>query len=105
MIALARYEANVHACGFHASVLEDKTNFIQPEWHKCAVCAVADQYARVQLDEDDGALKARHGDAIPPKAPRPGDGRSLMLRQLSPAEVEEIRAKRASPSPSPSRGR
>lgn len=109
MVALGRYEAHIHACGFHSSVLEDKTNLIQPEWEDCAICALVEQSRRMKSDEDEKALKARYGDTIPPGARRPSDGRTMLLRQLTAAQVEERHqraASRASSSgPSSTRGR
>jgi hypothetical protein len=45
LLALAQYEAGVHECGFHWSLLEDKSNVFMPEMKVCPVCRGATRFA------------------------------------------------------------
>ncbi len=88
LLALAQYESGVHECGFHWSLLEDKSNVFMPEHKVCPVCRGATRYARIQNKADEGARKQNENN---PHAPDPADGRSLYMRQLSPHEAAELR--------------
>lgn len=85
-------------CDFHKSVIDDFANrnfaFEVPE---CPVCAAVARYSRVLAEQDDAATpKDRHGQPAwsSPRDPRPGDGRHLYIRELTPTEVEQRRRKR-----------
>lgn len=88
LLALQRYESEVHACGHHASLLADKSNFFEPATHVCAVCAAKDRWDRMLRDSDATAIKG-----LGPKDPYPSDGRSTYTRLLSPEEVAERQSK------------
>ena len=92
LLALAVYEGAICACGFHESLTSDKSNYFQPEFRSCPVCAAADQWSRVQAKADAEAAKAR-GENAPPLTPHPEDGRRLFVKRLSPTEVEARRAR------------
>lgn len=93
MLALEVYEMQVCAdCGYHESVLADRTNVIMPELRYCPVCAGGDTYARV-LHEQDEEWASQHKDAAP-KVRRPADGRRMVMRHLSPAEADAERQRR-----------
>ena len=92
LLALAQYEAELHTCGFHWSLLEDPDNVFMPQHRVCPVCKGSDRFQRIQDHADHKAAETANGN---PSAPLPTDGRSLYMRLLSEAEVEEIRARRS----------
>lgn len=94
MLALDLYEVKVcPGCGFHDSVTGDPENLIIPEHHVCPVCAGRAQYERVVTQRDEEARALVSKDA-PPHTPQPADGRSIIMRQLSPAEADRERERR-----------
>lgn len=89
MLALAKYEADIHRCGFHKSVLEDpENNVMVPDHDDCAMCAAIAVQHRVATAEDQAFLKAQ-GDKPDPRAKRPSDGRELFMRPASPGELKK----------------
>lgn len=95
MEALALYEAGVcSGCGIHHSLSSNLENVFTFQAETCNTCAGSDRYARIVGAADEKARKA-HQDA-PPASPLPSDGRKTYLRMMSPDEVAEARAKRAS---------
>jgi hypothetical protein len=80
-------------CGYHESLTSDRGNVFQPEFKTCLVCAGVERFARVQYDSDQAAMKAQ-GDDPAPSAPRPADGRRMLVRRLTEAEVETLREAR-----------
>lgn len=58
----------------------------------CNTCAGSERYGRVLGDADSKARKAAEN--APAASPLPSDGRKTYIRQLSDAEVAEVRAKR-----------
>jgi hypothetical protein len=98
LLALGHYEAGLHECGFHWSLLEDTSNVFMPEHKTCPVCRGAARYERLQHRADEDAAAGLQDN---PSAPRPTDGRSLYMRLLPPHEVDEIRARRSVAQQSP----
>lgn len=94
MRELEVYEAGVHACGFHRSLLDDKSNLFQPGTWTCPVCQAAAREQRKLRREDE-----KRRDKDDPYAPDPADGRDLHIRLLSPAEAEEYRRSVAEQAP------
>lgn len=86
------YERGVCACGYHASVAGDLSNFFTPEVSKCLVCGGEAQFSRGLSKQDEQFAERHKSDA--PMAPRPSDGRHVHMRMLSPDEVEAERDKR-----------
>jgi hypothetical protein len=93
MMALGRYEADCHECGYHWSVLNDTDNVFMPEHRVCPVCRGARRFERIQ-DNADKAYRKQNEDK--PLAPDPSDGRTLYMRQLSPEEAAALREGRRS---------
>lgn len=87
MQALAVYEAQICACGFHESFLDPKTNFFTFEKRFCPVCASSDQYERTLKEQDDAAVE--HLSEAPAAHPQPADGRRVFLRRLTSREIAE----------------
>lgn len=92
LLALRHYQAGVCDCGNHESLTSDKSNVFAFEYRTCNVCKGVDQWRRVEADEAK-RLKDQF-DQQPASAPRPTDGRRLMVRQLSPMELAARRAER-----------
>ena len=91
LLALAEYERGVHTCGYHWSLLEDKTNVFMPEFRTCPVCRGATRFSRIQKEADE---QIRKGNKDNPAAPDPADGRDLLMRHLPPDEAASARASR-----------
>lgn len=91
MLALQAYDNGVCECGFHESVTSDpENNLLTPERTRCPVCAAKDQYLRLLASEDE--RWERENKAAGPTTPRPGDGRHVHFRPLSPEEATRVRA-------------
>lgn len=76
-------------CGLHESILADpEHNHFTFEDRLCSVCKGQDMYGRIIADRDDQEIKRKYGDSEPPpNAARPGDGRHIYLRPMTPEEV------------------
>lgn len=87
---LDQYEREVHACGLHSSILNDPEHnrFLLEENH-CDMCAAIARRGRVLAEKDSAWAKANPEAAA--KEVRPADGRSLVLRPVTPAELVEVR--------------
>lgn len=92
LLALARYELEVHSCGYHSSLTHDPANVFMPTEDTCPVCKGRDAFARIQHDADQKAEKAAGDD---PRKSRPGDGRTTYMRLLPPDEAEAVKQRRA----------
>lgn len=95
--ALAQHDREVcPGCGMHESILADpEHNAFTFEERLCKVCAGQDAYGRVVAEKDDWALedlgeKPKSRDEIQKWAmrPRPGDGRHIYLRGMTPDEKQ-----------------
>lgn len=95
MIALRRYEAGVGPCGFHHSLTNDPDFHAKVEDEFCQFCADLAVIARVQAAADQEAEK-RLGEEPDPKAKRPDDGRRQFIRLMTPAEIEQKKARQQS---------
>lgn len=93
MRGLAMFEAGVCDCGVHTSLAMDKANVFQMSENHCPVCGYLDMQERVRAARDEKFRKSVGEDS--PDKPLPSDGRKISLRQLSPAEIAERRAKAA----------
>lgn len=90
MLGLAQYEAETcPGCNLHKSILD------RPDAHRftfeervCNVCKAQDTYGRLVADRDEKARKRIEN--APPSVPRPGDGRHIYLRPLTPEEIERV---------------
>lgn len=88
MLGLRIYQGGVcSGCGFHHSVTANKANLFAPEDRFCNVCKGVAQWTRVQHKHDEAQV-ARLGDRPSPMATRPTDGRTTVIRRLSPLEAE-----------------
>lgn len=85
LLALARHDAETGPCGFHPSIAEDEANDFTPATHKCPLCEALDVQRRV-LGEQDKASQD-----WPPEKPRPGDGRHLYMRLMTPEQAQAAR--------------
>lgn len=92
MLALLEYESHIcKRCGTHDSVAEHpEDHHYVPDEKRCPICAGLDVHARVVKELDETAVK-RLGENPDPKAPRPADGRTLLLRPATPEEREAHR--------------
>lgn len=95
MLGLGIWENGLSPCGHHSTLTGDKSNFFTFEEEKCGVCASFAQYQRMVASRDESAMKP-YGDNPKPEVKRPGDGRRLWVRQLSPWEVMARQASRES---------
>lgn len=89
MLALADYEAEICACGFHSSITKNTGNHFGFEIDKCPVCAGREQYARLQAEEDAEEERKLEKAKTPPATPRPGDGRRVFMRMTPGPSVAE----------------
>lgn len=89
LLALARYDAGVCACGFHRDIASDDDNTFMPVVESCPVCAGQDTQRRVLESQDESFVKANEG--ADPMRPRPWDGRHLRMRFVPPDEAERLR--------------
>jgi len=88
MLGLRIYRRGLcSGCGFHHDVTADKANHFTFEDDRCPVCKGAAQWSRLQQMHDEAAV-TRLGERPSPMAVRPTDGRSTVIRRLSPLEVE-----------------
>lgn len=87
MLALADYESEICACGFHSTIAKNKDNHFGFEVDQCPVCAGREQYARLQAKEDSD--EERKLEKSPPETPRPGDGRRVFMRMTPAGSVAE----------------
>lgn len=83
MLALTEYEAGICSCGFHESLTRDKSNVFSFELDHCPVCAGGERYGRLQEKEDAEEVD-KLGESPAPTAPRPSDGRRVLMR-MKPA--------------------
>lgn len=80
-------------CGLHPVILEDpERNVFTFEDKLCKVCAGQTQYGRM-LAKGDADWDEAHKDALPQQK-RPGDGRHVLMRRLSPEEIASRRDSR-----------
>jgi hypothetical protein len=93
LLALALYEAEVCACGYHASIANDASNDFQPGSRVCPVCAGASVWTRIQQEGDEAAQKSMKD--APAASPRPWDGRHSYMRLLTPQQAVAEREKRS----------
>lgn len=88
LLALMEHNRNVCACGFHTSLTRDPSNQFEFEVKRCSVCAGMAQMERQQAEQDKTELE-RRGDNVPPRVPRPSDGRTTLMKlvpQQAPGE-------------------
>lgn len=86
LLALERYRGQLCEYGHHPDLSEDESLFWTFENGRCSLCAASAKYGRIMADVDDRAVKML-GEDPSPHLPRPGDGRSVFLRLMSPTEV------------------
>lgn len=95
---LALYHEHVHRCGFHQSILDDPETYrFTFATDECEMCAAFDVKRRVMAEEEAAWAKAHEGAS--PKDRRPGDGRTVVLRSLTPEEFAEAEAKKKAKGP------
>jgi hypothetical protein len=82
LLALAQYEAEICACGYHPSIAYDEANTFQPVDRKCPVCAGISTWGRVHQEADEAAGKSLKD--APPLTPRPWDGRHSYMQLVNP---------------------
>ncbi len=87
MLVLPRYEAKVCECGFHESLTDDDSLYFTFPTRTCPVCKGAAQMAR-RLDAQDEKYIKTLGENPPPETPRPGDGRRVAIKLMTPDEVD-----------------
>jgi hypothetical protein len=87
MLALAEYESEICACGFHSTLTKNKSNHFGFELDTCEVCAGREQYARMQAKDD--AEEEKKLEKSPPETPRPADGRRVFMRMKPAGLVAE----------------
>lgn len=86
MRELEQYEAECHSCGIHWSILEDPENGFMPRERTCPVCQGHARYSRMLRKSD--SMRVNEND---PYAPSPADGREVVMRLMTTAEVAEAR--------------
>lgn len=95
MRELEVFEAGIHKCGYHVSLLDPNgPHLFTPDAWVCPVCQGHARESRRlhRLDE----LQRDKND---PLAPSPADGRDLRMRMLTPAEAEKYRQSVAEKAP------
>lgn len=101
---LDQYDRDVHACGLHSSILADpENNKFRLEEDHCEMCASIARRGRVMAEADAAWEKTNPG--AEPKVPRPKDGRSLVLRPMTPAEIEKAEQAKQERAKEVARGR
>jgi hypothetical protein len=94
MQALVEYEKGVcSGCGVHHSLIEDDEFYWTFDERFCAMCASAAQHGRAQAAIDRKRIEEL-GDDPDPLTPLPDDGRTTMIRELTPAEAMRQKTRR-----------
>lgn len=94
MLGLLEYESHCCAtCGTHED-LDPETHVYVPDAKRCRICAGLTLHQRVVGVDDDEEAKALKDQ---PSKPRDRDGRKLILRPATPAELEQREEQRKRP--------
>lgn len=89
MEALDLFEAGICGCGFHKTIAHDPKNWFQLEDQFCPLCADIALQDRIRTDAERGVVERL---ADTPSAARPSDGRTSIVRQMTPVEADAKRA-------------
>lgn len=87
--ALKTYQRGICPnCGIHHSLAEADDFYWTYEERFCSTCASAAQFHRALAAKDEEKV-AEFGEDPEPLIPRPDDGRTIVMRELTPAEVAQ----------------
>ncbi len=94
MLGLLEHESHCcTTCGTHED-LDPEENVYVPDAKVCRICAGLAVHQRVTAVEDEAQAKALKDQ---PEKPRDRDGRKLILRPATPAELEQREEQRRRP--------
>lgn len=92
MLDLAEYEAGVGACGMHHDWTMDPATDAHMTFDEttCPACAARERRLRFIADRNQRQIEKQD---LKPGMPHPGDGQTIRMRLMTPAEIERMSKK------------